>query len=289
MAFDLEAIRKRVNQLSGIRTTSSVQLWKPGPGEYKVRGLPWKNAPDGQPFIEKWFYYIGTNPGILTPHQFGKPDPINDLVRKLYSSGNQDDRNMARKLQAKMRAYMPVIVRGEESKGVQVWSFGKQIYSKLLGYYLDEEVGDILDPNEGFDLKVTITKLPGKQFNDTVVDAARKATRLADADQAKSWLDAVPNLDDMYSQKSFQEVETILNNWLNAGDSNGSSDDDDSDGTSHTSAAVSDELDKLVNEVKSSKPAKAKAKKVADDEDDDAPSNKKNLDDAFAELMSDDE
>ena len=41
---------------------------------------------DGQPFKERWFYYnIGNNPGLLAPHQFGKPDPIQELINKLIS------------------------------------------------------------------------------------------------------------------------------------------------------------------------------------------------------------
>ena len=161
MAIDLEAIKRRVAELSGVKRTSSVQLWKPSLGEHKVRCLPWKNAPDGQPFMERWFYYIGENAGILAPNQFGKPDPINDLIRKLYSSGKPDDRVLAKKLQPKMRCYAPVIVRGEEDKGVQVWAFGKLVYQRMLGFFLDEEVGDILSPTEGFDLKVSISKQPG--------------------------------------------------------------------------------------------------------------------------------
>lgn len=289
MGLDLEAIRRRVQELSGVRKNSSVQLWKPGIGEYKVRGLPWKSTPDGMPFQEKFFYYIGNNPGILTPNQFGKPDPINDLIRKLYSSGKPEDRLLAKKLQPKMRAYMPVVVRGQEDKGVLVWSFGKIVYQRLLGFFTDEDVGDILDPEQGFDLKVSISQQPGKQFQDTVVDPARKATKLSDdAEQMKKWLEATPNLDDMYRLKSVGEIETILNNWL----SGGSDTPDSSDGTSKGAPAPSDELEKLVSEVKTTdvkaeKPVKAKSKKTASD-DDEAPVEKKSLDDAFNELMNDD-
>lgn len=305
MPVDLEAIRRRVQELSGNRKNSSVQLWKPEIGEYKVRGLPWKNSADGMPFLERWFYYIGSGPGILAPNQFSKPDPVNDLIRKLYSSGKPDDRLLAKKLQPKMRTYMPVIVRGEEDKGVQIWAFGKPIYQRLLGFFTDEDVGDILDPMEGFDLKVAVTHVPGKMFMgkpslDTAVDPARKQTKLSDdATQMKTWLDGIPNLDDMYKLKSYQEIEAALNNWLDGGQSTLTSNDDD--GTSKGAAAAGDELDKLVNDVKSeTKPvveaktekAKPKAKtKPADDVDTDSevPAEKKSLDDAFAELMKDDE
>ena len=291
MGLDLEAIRRRVQELSGVRKNSSVQLWKPTIGEYKVRGLPWKSTPDGMPFQEKFFYYIGNNPGILAPNQFGKPDPINDLIRKLYSSGKPEDRLLAKKLQPKMRAYMPVVVRGQEDKGVLVWSFGKIVYQRLLGFFTDEDVGDILDPQQGFDLKVSISQQPGKQFQDTVVDPARKASKLSDdVEQMKKWLDATPNLDDMYRLKSVPEIENVLNNWLSGGTDSQAS--DFSDGTSKGAPAPSDELDKLVSEVKTeAKPEKAapkaKAKKSSSD-DDEAPVEKKSLDDAFNELMNDD-
>lgn len=305
MAVDLEAIRRRVQELSGNRRNSSVQLWKPEIGEYKVRGLPWKDAPDGMPFIERWFYYIGNNPGIVAPHQFGKADPIQDLIRKLFGSGKPDDRLLAKKLLPKMRAYMPVIVRGQEDKGVQVWAFGKPIYQRLLSFFTEEDVGDILDPTQGFDLKVTVTHTPGKMFMgkpslDTVVDPARRQSKLSDdAAQTKTWLDGVPNIDDMYKLKSVQEIETLLNNWLNGGEAVVS----DSDGSSKGASPTGDELDKLVNEVKgeskaepapvseakAEKPAKAKGKKAAASDDEEAPVEKKSLDDAFAELMKDDE
>ena len=281
MAIDLEAIKRRVAELSGVKKTSSVQMWKPSIGEHKVRCLPWKNSPEGQPFAERWFYYIGENAGVLAPNQFGKPDPINDLIRKLYSSGKPDDRILAKKLQPKMRCYAPVIVRGEEDKGVQVWSFGKVVYQRMLGFFLDEEVGDILDPNSGFDLKVTITKVPGKQYNDTMVDPARRPSKLhEDSKSMATWLENVPNIDDMYRLKNTQEIETILNNWLNGGSS---ADETSSDPGTSRGPAVQDALTELVEDVKSS--SSASASKKTKKTDDDVSSKKKSLDDAFADLM----
>lgn len=278
MAIDLEAIKRRVAELSGVKKTSAVQLWKPSLGEHKVRCLPWKNSPDGQPFAERWFYYIGENAGILAPNQFGKPDPINDLIRKLYSSGKPDDRVLAKKLAPKMRCYAPVVVRGEEDKGVQVWAFGKLVYQRMLGFFLDEEVGDILSPTEGFDLKVSITKQPGKQFNDTTVDPARRPSKLhEDSKTMEQWLNSIPNIDDMYRLKSTQEIETVLNNWLNGGST--------ADATPEMSrgVATTDALDDLVAEVKSSE-TKTAAKKPKKEDD----GKKQSLDDAFADLMNDD-
>jgi hypothetical protein len=303
MAIDLEAIRKRVQELSGQRKNSSVQLWKPEAGEYKVRGIPWKSTPDGMPFVERRFYYIGGSQGILAPNQFGKPDPINDLIRKLYQSGSPDDRNMAKSLQPKMRAYMAVIVRGQEDKGVQVWSFGKMVYQRLLGFFTDEEVGDILDPLEGFDLKVTMAmspkKVDGRSFLDTTIDAARRPSKLSeDSELAQKWLGSVPNIDDMYRQKTSEEISQVLNTWLASGSTVETSHDE---GTARGAERPKDELDKLVDEVKAEVKSEVKstskvdevkvarkAKKAADlDEVDSTP--KKSLDDAFEDLMKDDD
>ena len=297
MAIDLEAIRKRVMELSGQGKNSRVQLWKPTPGQHKIRGVPWKNTVDGMPFRELRFYYIGEQPRILAPSQFGKPDPVNDLIRKLYSSGKADDRILAKKLQPKMRAYMAVIVRGQEDKGVQVWSFNPFIYQRLLTFFTSEDIGDFLDPNDGFDLDVTITQskkvFNGKAVMDTVVDAARKSTKLSnDPAQAQKWLDGVPNIDDMYTQKTTAEIEKILNDWL----AGGAGADDGSDGASRGDKPK-DALDQLVDEVKAEvKPAKAeepkqervkKAKKADIDDDEPPPAKKQTLDEAFEDLQND--
>lgn len=273
MAIDLEAIKRRVAELNGTapRKMSSVQLWKPTVGEYKIRGLPWKDADAATPFKERWFYYIGNNAGILAPNQFGKPDPINDLIRKLYSSGKPADKEQAKKLQPKMRAYMPVIVRGEEDKGVQVWSFGKLVYQRLLSFYLDSDVGDILDVTDGFDLKVTLTQQPGKQFMDTTVDAARKSSKLSqDDEQAQKWVTSIPDLDDMYKLKSPDEIKAILNSWLNGDVPPEAA--SPGPGTTRGPKKV-DDLDELISEVRPD------AKKQADTKA------KKSLDDAFEDLM----
>lgn len=300
MASDLDAIRRKVQELTSKGKTSSVQLWKPGVGDYRVRGLNWKDTQDGQPFQERWFYYLGKNQGILAPSQFGKPDPIKELTRRLYDSGTPEERLLAKKLAPKMRTYMPVIVRGEEDKGVQVWAFGKPIYQRLLGFWLDEEVGDILDPDNGFDLKVSLIN-SGKTFNekpslDTTIDAARKPSKLHDnPEQVKKWLNSVPSLDDMYQLKSAQEIENLLNNWLNSGP-------DDKEQETNRGSNSRDELDKLADDVKSMKSPKSessdkdssktkKPRKLASEELSEASTTKSklDLDAAFDELASDED
>ena len=225
MAIDLDAIRKKLNQLSG-NSSKRNSMWRPQEGEETtVRLLSFPDN-DGQPFKERWFYYnIGNNPGLLAPHQFGKPDPVQELINKLRDDGSKESYELAKKLYPKMRCYAPVLVRGEEDKGIRVWAFGKTVYQSLLNIMLDEDYGDITDPTEGRDIKVVCTKPPGRQWATTEVRPRGKSSTLAsDSSQAKAWLDDVPNLDELYTLKSYDELEKIVNDWLNGTDSEEDSD-----------------------------------------------------------------
>ena len=223
MAIDLDAIRRRLNQLSGTNSRRDT-MWRPTEGEEAtVRLLSFPDN-DGQPFKERWFYYnIGNNPGLLAPHQFGKPDPIQNLINELRSdSENKSSYDLAKKLYPKMRVYAPVIVRGEEDKGVRLWAFGKMVYQSLLNIMLAEDYGDITDPKTGRDVKVVCTKAPGRQWATTEVRPRGKQTALSsDTKQAKGWSGSIPDLDDMYTCKSFEELEGIINAWLNGGSDEG--------------------------------------------------------------------
>lgn len=302
MGVDLAAIREKIAQLNGQRNQSNIQMWKPGIGEYKIRILPWKDVKEGEIFKELWFYYLGEERGLLAPNQFNKPDPIHEMMRRLYSSGKPEEKNMANKLRPKMRSYAAVIVRGdEESKGVQVWAFGKPVHARLLSFWVDPEIGDVTDPVTGYDLKVTISHIAGKMFNgkpslNTNIDPTRRSSKLSDdPEQAKQWLESLPDLNNLWQQKSSQEIETALNNWMSAGGGK----DDTSDG-SQRGSVKGDELDDLVNAVKDNVKAssnggdatkhatKLKPKKPTVDEDDKAAAApKQDLDAAFAELMED--
>ena len=216
MAVDFDAIRRKLNQLSGQGNKRNV-MWRPQEGEeVTVRLLSFKND-DGLPFVERWFYYnIGNNPGLLSPYQFGKEDPIQDLINKLRDEATKESYELAKKLYPKPRYYAPVVVRGEEDKGVRIWSFGKTVYQSLLNIMLDEDYGDITDPVEGRDVKVICTKAPGRMWATTEVRPRGKTSRLTeDSKTAKEWISNIPNLDDMYSLKSSEELEKIVNDWLN--------------------------------------------------------------------------
>ena len=219
MAIDMNAIRKKLGQLSGQNSKKNV-MWRPEEGsETTVRLLAYPNN-DGQPFKELMFYYnIGNNPGLLSPYQFSKPDPIQELISKLRDEGSKESYELAKKLYPKMRCYAPVVVRGEEDKGVRLWAFGKSVYQTLLNYMLDEDYGDITDPLEGRDVRIVCNKNPGQQWATTEVRPRGKDSPLSEDEKtAKDWLDNVPDINELFELKTYEELERIVNAWLNGDD-----------------------------------------------------------------------
>lgn len=257
MAIDMSKIRAKLGQLQGNNRRRDV-MWRPEEGqEVSVRIVAWPNN-DGQPFKERWFYYnIGNNPGLLQPHQFGKPDPIQELINKLRDDGSPESYEMAKKLYPKMRTYALVLVRGEEEKGLRIWAFGKMVYQSLLNIMLDEDYGDITDFETGTDIKVNCYKPTGRQYAITDVSPRRKSSAIHDNDkQVKEWLDNVPDLDGIYTCKSYEELEKIVNDWLDPSDSSdseqthnesrsGSSDDSKPDSSSSKFKSLDEAFDSL--------------------------------------------
>ena len=90
----------------------------------------------------------------------------------------------------------------------------------------------------------------------------------------------------MYRLKTPQEIENILNAWLDSG----AQDQDGNGGDTSRGAAPSDALDNLANEIKATeddKPKKAAKKAAPVTEDKPMTSSKTALDDAFDDLLND--
>jgi hypothetical protein len=163
-----------------------------------------------------FYYNIGKFP-ILAPTQFGKQDPVQELITKLREDGSPESKELAKKLYPKPKHYAAVIVRGEEDKGVQLWGFSKGVYQNILTIMMDPDYGDITDVERGHDIKVTLTQQPGKQFWDTAIMARPKPTALSsNPEDVKKWTSNIPDVDSLNPLKSYDELSKVLNDWLAA-------------------------------------------------------------------------
>jgi|TARA_B100001964_G_scaffold229655_1_gene282220 hypothetical protein len=219
--MDLDAIRKKLTQLQTTNTRTS-NLWKPSPGRTQLRILPYKHNKDN-PFIELYFHYDLGDRSHLSPVSFGRPDPIEEFADKLKTGGNKEDYRLGKKLEAKMRTFTPVVVRGEESEGVKFWGFGKMVYQELLSIIADPDYGDITDPVNGRDVSVEFktAEETGASFPKTTIRVKPNQTPLTDdSSLLENLLDKQMDIREIYQEKTYDELTEILNDWLNPSDEN---------------------------------------------------------------------
>jgi hypothetical protein len=214
MSTNIDAIRARLNKLQGTQKTAD-SLWKPTVGKHQIRLVPYKFNKD-IPFIELYFHYNINNKSYLSPASFGRPDPIVEFAEKLKRMGGKDDYREAKKMEPKLRTFVPVIVRGQENEGVKFWGFGKTVYQELLGYFADPDYGDLSDPFSGRDIVVDYAAAEGgASYPTTTIRVKPTTTKLHENDEKiKELIGNEKEITTIYSELSYDELKKILENWL---------------------------------------------------------------------------
>ena len=226
--MDLNAIKQKLEglqskQQSGTKTDYSTIYWRPTIGKQQIRIVP--SAYDSSnPFTELKFYYGITNKVMISPTNFGEKDPIALFAGKLREGEyNKENYVLAKKLDAKNRIFVPVIVRGEEDKGTRLWQFGKQVYEELLALAVDDEIGDYTDIVNGRDLTVETVgpESTGTPYNKSSVRVRLKTSPLSeDATKVETWTSEQPNpKEGLFKSYSFDEMKSALEKWLAPEDS----------------------------------------------------------------------
>ena len=248
--MDIDAIKSRLNQLQNTTTNS---FWKPQPGKTQIRIAPYKFNKDN-PFSELYFHYsLVPNKTVLSPLSFGRPDPVQQFADKLKSSGDKDEWIQGKRIEPKMRTFVPVVVRGEESEGVKWWGFGKTVYQELLSIIADPDYGDISDSMTGRDIVVErqTAAEAGNQYGKTTIRVKPNQTALVeDMDLSKKLLTVQPNIVELYTEPDFDTLKGHLSTFLNP---NGDTEETTTEKkepemvASQASSNVEDDFDKLFN------------------------------------------
>ena len=247
--MDLDAIKSRLNQLQNTQTNA---FWKPQPGKSQIRIVPYK-FDKNNPFSELFFHYsLVPNKTVLSPLSYGRPDPVQQFADKLKSTGNKDEWIQGKRIEPKMRTFVPVVVRGEESEGVKFWGFGKTVYQELLGIIADPDYGDISDSLTGRDIVVE-RQTPaeaGNQYGKTTIRVKPNVTALSDdSNILTKLLEEQPELKELYNEPTFDELKEHLSTFLNPSDNAGGETSTESEPEMVTTASsnVEDDFDKLFN------------------------------------------
>lgn len=250
MGIDFEKMKKKLDQANG-NGGGSTTWWKPevNSGITNVRFLP---SEDGDPFKEVAMHFsIGQGNdqrSFACPSEnFNKDCPVCSYAWDLVNEGKekQDEqlKSAGKDLLPTQRYYSNVYVRGEEDKGPQVYSYSWTVYMDLVKMVLRDDIGDITDIDDAFDVEVECTKTQKDQYKKTKVQAGRSKRPLEkDEDKAAQILENAPDImEDVIFTMEKADIESALESQL-AGDEvldegegtekySGNSESDDSDKT----------------------------------------------------------
>tara|TARA_R110000824_G_scaffold4504_6_gene21805 strand:+ start:195 stop:992 length:798 start_codon:yes stop_codon:yes gene_type:complete len=222
MGINLDKMRAKLATLKG-QGGDRDNFWRPEDGTQAIRIVP---TPDGDPFKEKWFHYnLGNTPGFLCPKRnYAEECPVCEFASQLWRDGvdSNDDgsKKVAKSLFVRPRFFSPVMVRGEEDKGIRIWGYGKMAYENLLSLVLNPEYGDITDPETGTDLTMTYGKPSGASFPQTKLVPRRRSSELCEdmtPEKCAELLESIPDLEGMFERKTSDEVGALLDTFVNSG------------------------------------------------------------------------
>ena len=203
------------------------RLWKPeldksGNGYAIIRFLP---APDGEemPWVKLWNHAFQGPTGkwyiensLTTLNQ---KDPVSEYNSKLWNSGVESDKEIARKQKRKLQYYSNIYVVSDpkhpENEGkVFLFRYGKKIYDKLMEalqpQFEDETPVNPFDFWEGANFKLKIRKVDGYwNYDKSEFDSASKLNE-DDSELDKIWKSEY-SLKDFLAASNFKTYDELKN------------------------------------------------------------------------------
>jgi hypothetical protein len=217
------------------------RLWKPeldksGNGYAVIRFLP---APDGEdmPWAKLWNHAFQGPTGkwyiensLTTLNQ---KDPVSEYNSKLWNSGVESDKEIARKQKRKLQYYSNIYVVADpqhpENEGkVFLFRYGKKIFDKLMEalqpQFEDETPVNPFDLDTGANFKLKIRKVDGYwNYDKSEFDSSSK---LDNQDKVVESLYSLAEFTAPSNFKTYDELKSRLNDVLTGTQSSSSSAED---------------------------------------------------------------
>ena len=217
--------------------------------------------------IEIIQFYLGKElGGIISPATFDEPCPFMERYKELKDSDDEEDNELAKTIVPRRRFVIGGIgYKDEKGKEIdpdridQGWLVTRGIYEDIIDLYLDEdEWGDMTDPIEGYDIKLSRT---GSGMTDTTYSCSPCQKKpLAKEYRGEIDLETIVR----NQIKSYDELEKILNKFLNHAEDD---EEEEPKPKKKTLKEKSSSTKKKVNKTSTKK----KKKKYDDDDDKDLP------------------
>lgn len=203
------------------------------PKEGTIRVRVMSQGPDKEIGLEMIQFYHPKKGGIVSPATFGEQCPFMDKYQELKSSKDEEDQALAKQLSPRRRYIIGVTCFTDE-KGKEVdpdrvckpMLIPSSVYQDIIDLYLDEDDwGDMTDPEEGYDIKITRS---GKGKNDTTYSVT--ACPRGKSNISSKFIKEMDLEEVIRGQvKPYEELEELLDEFLN-----GSLDDEEEDDEEET-------------------------------------------------------
>lgn len=230
-------LTKEIEKMSSGGKKVDERFWKPqvdksGNGFAVIRFLPESEGAE-LPWAQVWSHAFQGPGGWYIENSLttlGQKDPVSALNSSLWNSGNESDKDIARKQKRKLSYYSNIYVVKDplnpENEGkVFLYKFGKRIFDKLMAKMQPDE--NAYDPEPAFnpfdlwkgaDFKLKITKVAGFwNYDKSEFDRPGTLGGFSDAE-----LEGIYNKEyslkeftDPSNFKSYEELETRLSMVLN--------------------------------------------------------------------------
>lgn len=152
-----DVIRSKQAQLSKTKDTGQQRnYWTPKEGRNNIRILsPYSEA--GVWYLEVPLHYKIGGKTIVCPNRLPKKGRcyVCEKVKEFRNDKSEELQKLANDLRPKMKVYYNIVDLDHPEAGVQVYGSGVSVFKDLLYYDLDEEWGNITDPDNGYDVILT--------------------------------------------------------------------------------------------------------------------------------------
>ncbi|MFA7408349.1 MAG: hypothetical protein WCY93_11095 [Anaerolineaceae bacterium] len=237
----LDKLREHIDRTTkkGFSNADDDKYWKPtrdsnGNSSAIIRFLPVESVDEDIPFVEMWDHGF-QGPGgwyiekSLTTIQ--KPDPVSEYNSKLWNSGVEANKEIARKQKRRMKYISNIYVvkdpNNPASEGrVFLYAYGKKIFQKINDMiypeFDDDKPVDPFDIFEGANFRLKIRQVDGfPNYDRSEWDTPGPLSD--DEDELEKIVEQIHPLQPLHdpsSFKTYEELEAKLYRVLGLGDGN---------------------------------------------------------------------
>lgn len=156
MSTRLERMQEKMRKLQGRRST----FWKPEEGQNHLRILPWE---DDDFYLEAKTHFVPgageRGRGQLVRCMDDQACPLCKATDQLAKSSDEEEREIARRLQSTYVYYMNIVDLKNPDAGTQVWrTYATTLVLDLVAISCDPDWGNFADLRSGRNLTLSMEK-----------------------------------------------------------------------------------------------------------------------------------